>query len=148
MPALAVRQSVLDGAARQQQAAFWGVAAVIRLGVPALYEATPGGVRWYIYDDSRLTLNDLSWLGAFAAHVTDIPDTWHVPILPSLHVDLDTLRSEARAFLALNRVAPAEYAEGQEPANPYQAVLDDNGAPAWIQAAATVPASWTAVNDE
>ena len=145
MPALAVRQSVLDGAARQQQAAFWGVAAVIRLGVPALYEATPGGVRWYIYDDSRLTLSDLSWFGAFAAHVTDIPDTWHVPILPSLHVDLDTLRSEARAFLAPNRVAPRE-----EPSetNPYQEVLTDNGAPAWIQAAATVPASWTAVNDE
>ena len=144
MPALAVRKATLDGAERQQQAAFWGVSAALHLGTPAVYH---DGVReQYVYSDSRLTLDDFSWLGAFAAHVTDIPATWHVPILPSLHVDLDTLRSEARAFLAPNRVAP-NIDEENPPANPYQAVLTANGAPAWMQAAGSVPEGWTAVSE-
>ncbi len=138
MPVLGMWKSAVDGLERQEFAALTGVLANVRLGVPALYN--DGTRDWYIWQDSRISADDCSWLGALAANLSEIPNTWQPPHLWSLIIDIDTLRPEARNFLSAFRTPPT-YEEDET----LQDVLDLQGAPPAIAAAQTVPAGWTVV---
>lgn len=120
-----------------------GVLGVLSLGNPATFN--DGTNDWYVWDDDRITRNDLSWIGALSTNIANgtIPTTWHAPFNWALQMDLDELRTEARNFLSASRTAPVELT-GEE-ANPWQDVLDLNSAPAVVRAAESVPDSWTAV---
>ena len=143
MGGLGIRQSVLDARTDQQKAAFWGVARTLHLGVPVVKTRPSTGVAYYTYQDAGISPLDCAYLSALAANLGDIPANWHVPMLPSLRVDVPALRRQVRAFVEARIVLPLE-----EPLteNPWQEAIEANGAPSGVLLAAEiVPADWTVV---
>ncbi len=78
MTAVAMRESAVSGLKVRDRRILKFVSRRLMLGEPARFKA-PGGRIWYVWDDSRFTLRHIAVLGAFAAHVGDIPAGYKVP---------------------------------------------------------------------
>jgi hypothetical protein len=142
MTALAIRKSTYDGLPRHRQTVFRVAMSNIVLGTPAVFN--DGANDWYVYDDTRFTLNDASWVGVLAANLMDIPDTYHLPVIikgGEFVIDRPTVKAEAQAFLGPSRVAPEGITYTGD--NPWQETLDAQGAPAAVRMGDSVPAGWT-----
>ena len=130
MTTLAIRRSVVTGMTPKQRRILKLVAYRLDLGDPADYTA-PGNVRWLVWDDSRIGLEELAAIGTFGKLMADntIPDEQ-----PGEN-HRETLRNWIKNNWKLDK--PPD----NDP-NPYQWVLTNNGAPAALQAASNIPANW------
>lgn len=151
-PALAIRKSAYDGLRRNKQTIVRGAFPGLKLGRWATYE-TAGGQRWLVATHPKITRVGLSWLGALVANFGAITDDYDVPIDVGFEVDRDLMRAELADAVRPFRVPPRnpDIEAGDPPLadNPWQEVLDDQGAPrSIIQAAASVPEGLTAVSSE
>jgi hypothetical protein len=119
-----------------QKAIVRWVCSRLQLGQPALYQ-TGGGVQWYCFDDDKIDLTDVAILGAVAANLAALANQVNQAEGP-------LLRAQIRAWAVGRVVLPAQIAYTQG-GNPYAETLAAQGAPATVQAADSVPASWSAV---
>lgn len=135
MTAIAMRKSVLDALTGRRRRALRWASARLELGEPAVYVAPPGPVQWYVWDDARVDAMDLATLGALAGRPADIPADYD----PEGRTR-DQVRDDIRGFVAARLVDPATL--DLTGPNPWQAILDAQGAPPSIRAADSVPAGW------
>lgn len=130
MPSLAIRRSTITSLTPKQRKLLKAVLLRLDMGEPADFTA-PGGVRWFVWDDSKINIRDLAALGTLAGRfseaATAIEDSDENP------------RAALREFVT-------QYWNISEPpentANPWQWVLTNNNAPATLQAASGVPETW------
>lgn len=132
MASIAVRQNTYNALnATQKEIVRW-VAARLELGQPAVY--LNGATPWLIYDDDRITLDDIAVLGTVAANLA---------ALSSFVLQQGVPTRGQLATWAQNRVKWPAQIDYTGQANPYAFTLSQNGAPASVQAADSVPATWT-----
>jgi len=149
--AVGIRKSAYDGATWTQQTALR--ACWVNVG---LSENPPVRLRagddepFYVAYTEELTVRELAYMGCFAAHITEIPGGYEVPLLDDegpqawRNVDWPAMRPQIKNFCdGKGVVLPGNpgWPDGDE-ANFYQAILDANSAPAWILAADRIPETW------
>jgi hypothetical protein len=117
---------------KQRRLLRW-VAERLELGDPADYTA-PGGVRWLVWDDPRIDLQDIAALGTVGRLLAQIDANVVEP------PDGSSPRQAIRDWVKNNWDLTTP--PSNDP-NPYQWVLTKNGAPAAIQAGSSVPTGWT-----
>lgn len=140
MATVALRRTAVQAmTVRQRRLARW-VLSQIGLVEPAPYLA-PGGNVWLVFDDHRISLHDVAYLGCFAANLANIPAGYTPPDDLS-DATASEIRAWIRAYLVQHVVWPVSVPEG---ADPWQAVLDAQGAPAAVRAGNGVPDTWTPV---
>lgn len=106
---------------------------VLDLGDPADYTAPPN-TRWLVWDDDRIDLRDLAAIGTFGRLLAQSDGAVIEP------EDGQSPRAALREWVVANwDLTPPP----DSTPNPYQWVLNTNGAPAAIQAASSVPSNWT-----
>ena len=143
MASLAVRKTTWQAqTVRDRQILRYLASDVLELGQPAHFKA-PSTAIWFIFDDWRFDLAGVSWFGALVANISDVPPGYIVPVDGDGNVDMPALRSDAKGFLTSKRVWPVTILDDDP--NPWQTVLDAQGAPAAVQMASGVPVTWTAV---
>ena len=133
---IAVRQSAWAALNATQKAVVRWTMRQLRLGEPAVY--LNGTIPWLICDDARIDLDDLAVFGCVAANLSLLADQQNLP-------EGDALRQQVRDFVASRIVWPANIPGLADSADPWQAVLTAQGAPASVRAAAGVPSGWTVV---
>jgi hypothetical protein len=130
---IAVRQSVWNSQNATVKTILRFAAARLQLGQPVTY-LTPGGVAWDCYDDDRFDLRDLAFLGALTANLA---------ALANFVLDQGKPTRDQMLAWAAGKVTWPDQIDYTGQSNPYQFTLTQNGAPAAIQAADSVPANWT-----
>lgn len=139
MPAIAIRQSLVNGlSAKERRAARW-VLAQVGLVSPARFTA-PGGNVWLIFDDPRIDLRDVAYLGKFFAALASLPNDYTPPDALD-----NATAAQARTWVRnwLQSVVVWPVAGLEDAADPYAHVLAAQGAPNTVQAAPSVPSTWT-----
>ncbi len=147
MPTLGIRQSTWQGLRQNQRDIMRWAFRKLELGNPALYE-TPGGVRWFIFDDHRIDVLMFARLGSLANEVADLPKQWKPPTIGSgqnKRVDRAAVEAEAISRVQAVIVLPADIVYAEDDPNPHQTTLDANNAPATILGWGAVPADWISV---
>lgn len=137
MATLAVRLTTLQALnATQRQIVRWICARLELHSIDCRFTA-PGGNVWVVSDDDRITLDDVAVFGCVAANLGLLANQVNLP-------EGDQLRQQVRAFVASRVVWPSaiSYPAGS---NPYAVTLAAQGAPASVQAADSVPATWVPV---
>lgn len=130
MTALAMRKTQVQALTPTQGRILKIVTEFLDLGDPAEFIA-PGGVRWLAWDDHRFSLKDMAALGTITGNMAGATD--------AVKDNLDAPKQALRAWVQANwNLTPPP--DGT--ANPWQWVLTNNGAPAGVQAATSVPANW------
>jgi hypothetical protein len=142
MGALAILQTAHDGLANRHQVAIWGVLDTLHLGQPVLRQRPSNNLWYYTYTDTRVTPEACGYVAAVASNLGDIPTTWFPPILPSLHVDVDALREQVRAFVAARYVPLPEDDPDNPSLNRWQDAITLNNGPAALLGASEVPSDW------
>ena len=144
MAALALRKSTWDGGSANLRAIFRTLGGYyLGLGSPATY--TDGTNEWYVFDDTRFEVRPLCYFACLAANVGSIPAGYQVDESNPRKTRDDAmfwLESPARTTPL---VLPGAIAYPDPDPNPWQTILDANGAPAWLKMADSVPANWTVV---
>lgn len=140
MATIAIRKSAWDAASARDRTIFRYAAKLLELGDPAVY-VNGGGVEWYISDDHRLRLKDVARLGVVVKGIAQ-NTTYELPLNGRGELDVEQLRADMKAWVTSRIVWPVDV-EGSP--NPWQAVLDAQGAPAVIRAGDSVPDTWTPV---
>lgn len=110
------------------------------IGAPVVY-AAPDGTRW-IVADVDLTLELTAYLGRLLGRLAEV--TAAEEARWSSLSDADLLRAVKDWLRGLRNVAGPEDVDLSGP-NPWEALLQANGAPAVVKMAAAVPAAWTKV---
>jgi len=104
-----------------------------------------------VFDDWRYKAKVIAYLGCAVANLNDVPSGYTVPQLPDGSDDLQQLRLDIRAFCeSPSRTHPLVLPKDVTftlDGNPWQEILDANGAPSAIRMASGVPDSWTAVEE-
>lgn len=144
MTALGIRVSAWQGLSNRDKVIVRMLTSdLLELGQPARF-AQPNGTEWFVFDDHRFKLNEVSWFGALIANLGDVPAGYEIPTEGG-RVDKAKLRRDAKQFLQPRRVWPVEIPEDDP--NPWQTVLDAQGAPNAVRMCASVPDNWTPVSD-
>lgn len=142
MPAIAIRQSAVQAMTSQQRRLARWVLESVGIVDPAQFTA-PGGATWFVFDDDRITLKDAAYFGCFAAKLAQLPADYTPPDALD-----DATVAEARAWVRQKLEAavvwPVNVAAG---ADPWQAVLDAQNAPAAVGAGGAVPSTWIPVTE-
>ena len=162
MAAIAIRKNAYDNASAGQKSVLRLVLQKLELGTPAVYE-NGSGVQFYVFDDSRITLNDVKWVGWIvrvlaniedveAVEVRDIPLTETVQVqvpervwqeIPVLDENGDPTGDTTFGWVETGNLI---WVDLEQPlGDPYDLVLSAQGAPNVVAAAERVPQSWTAV---
>lgn len=140
MATIAIRQSAVAAMSAQQKKLTRWALEIVGLVDPAAYQ-TSGGQVWYIFDDHRIALHDVAYFGALAARLANIPTDYNPPDTLD-----DATAAQARAWIRSKLIQwvvwPVTVAEG---ADPWQAVLNAQGAPAAVKAGPGIPAGLTPV---
>ena len=148
MPTLGIRQSTWQGLRQNQRDLMRWAFRKLQLGPhPALYE-TPGGVRWFVFDDWRLDLLMFARLGSLANVVADLPKQWKPPTIgqgQNKRIDRAAVEAEAISRVQAVIVLPEDIAYAEDDPNPYQTTLDANGAPTALKGGSAVPEDWVSV---
>jgi hypothetical protein len=135
MSTIAVRQTVWNGLNATQRTILRFVAARLELGQPVSYTA-PGGAVWLCFDDDRFALDDLALLGTVAANLA---------ALSNFVIQQGTPTRDQVLTWAVGKVVWPTSINYAGQSNPYQWTLTQNAAPASVQAADSVPATWAPV---
>lgn len=141
MATIAIRQSAVQSmTVRQRRLTRW-VLAEVGIVDPARFTA-PGGNVWLVFDDHRIDLRDVAYFGCFAAQVANLPNDYDPPD----QLD-DATSAEARAWVRskLNQLVVWPVPNIENAADPWQAALDAQSAPAVVRAGTGVPSTWTPV---
>lgn len=126
---IAIRRSTVNNLTPFQRRIVKLVLDRIELGDPAVM--TDGTNPWFVWDDPRISLDDVAILGCVAANLNRIPNDY----------DPDTkqrreMRADIVQFLAARLKPPVPDAD-----DPWAATLQANGAPAAIRAG-NLPETW------
>lgn len=134
MTTLAIRRSLITALTVKERRLLRFLGTVLELGDPADYTAPPN-TRWLVWDDDRLDGRDLAAIGTFTRLLAQSDNAVVEP------TDGASPRSALREWVVANwdLTPPPDNAQP----NPYQWVLNTNGAPAGVQAASSLPANWT-----
>lgn len=148
MTALAIRKSTWNNLnSTQQRVLRWGLVR-LDLGVPAEYRAN--GTRWFIFHDHRITLTDVAQLGTLIKGIATFSN--HTPPTRAILdedgnvvrtvVDKRATKQDLVNYVRNNWVDPTTLTipEDEDAAS---FVLSAQGAPNSIQAAGSVPESWS-----
>ena len=141
MAAIAIRKNAYDNASVGQRTVLRLVLQKLELGQPAVY-SNPGGTEYYIFDDGRITLNDVKWLGWIvtvlaniadieAVEVKDIPLTEivqvEVPVRIQVEVDVTDENGDPTGETVLvwqDHPTDTQLVDQEQPlGDPYQLVL-------------------------
>lgn len=140
MTVIAMRKTTVDNlTARRRRVLKW-VSSRLELGEPVIYVA--GTAHWYVWDDHRIEAMDVAVLGALAANITDIPVNYDPEDKTRAEI-----KDDVRAFLKARITNPNTLNLANSP-NPWQAILDAQGAPAAIRAASAIPDNWKPLVEE
>jgi hypothetical protein len=134
---IAVRKSTYDGLNATQKAVVRWTMRRLQLGEAALY-VNASAVQQYVFDDSRIDLDDVAVIGCVGANLALLANQQNLPEGPEL-------RQQVRDFVASRIVWPADIPGLADAADPYQAVLTAQGAPGSVRAGAGIPAGWSPV---
>lgn len=131
MTTLAIRRSTILSLTPKQRRLLQAVATRLDMGDPADYTAPPS-TRWLVWDDERISLHDLAAIGYLSGHFPEAA--------AAVQDSDDSPRVALRTFITdhWDTTPPPD-----DTPNPYQWVLTQNGAPASVQAASSIPANWT-----
>lgn len=147
MPTLGIRQATWQGLRENQRQLMRWAFQKLDLGQPAVFE-TPGGVKWFIFDDWRLDLLMFARLGTLANEVADLPRGWKPPTTgtgQNKRVDRAAVEAEAISRVQASIVLPGDITYAEDDPNPWQTTLNANGAPSSMRGAGAVPDTWVPV---
>jgi len=157
MATLGIRKTSWQGLSARNKKIIRHLGDVLQLGVPAEYE-TPGGVRWFIFDDWRFKARVVAYFGCALANLSDVPAGYTVPQTDVLDSDgnvvgtvdnLPRLRRDIKAFCEsparTNPLVLPRDVSFSDGGNPWQEILDAQGTPGAVRMGSGVPASWSPV---
>lgn len=131
MSTLAIRKSAWDAGTATQQAILRKSCNLLDLGEPVQY--SDGTNDWFIFDDDRIDLTDVAYLGTLCKGLAQLPP------------GMTPTREQVVDYVTSRVALPKDIPSLSDAANPYQAVLDAQNAPAWVKAADSVPSTWSPV---
>ena len=132
MSAIGIRKSAWQAGTATQRAILRKSCALLDLGQPVLYSDGTNG--WFIFDDDRIALLDIAYLGVLCVGLTQLPP------------GMQPTRQQVIDYVTSRVVLPKDIPGLANASNPWQTVLNAQGAPTWVKAASSVPSSWMAVN--
>lgn len=139
MAVVAIQASAWQNASARDRAIFRVAAEHVAIrGTPPVY--TVGGNDWFVSEDERFRLIDIGRLGVVAAGIAQ-NTTYQLPVSATGDLLEDQLRIDMVAWVQPRIVWPVP--DLQDDPNPWQTVLDAQGAPAAFRAAAGIPDGMT-----
>lgn len=158
MTALGVRKTTYNGLSVRNKEIVKYLGDFLQLGEPAEFNAS--GTLWYVFDDHRFKPVHIAYFGCLLANLGDIPGGYTIPTIDILDdqgavigtkSDRPQMRADIKNFCEdgarTNPLVLPKDITFTEDGNPWQEILDAQGAPAAVQMASGVPASWVPVSD-
>ena len=144
MATLGIRKNAWQGLSARNKTIVRFMGDVLQLGVPAEFESG-GGTVWFVFDDHRFRPKAVAYFGVLVANLGSVPAGYQLPLDGVGNVDKPRLRRDAKTFLDPLLVWPVTFPDDDP--NPWQTILDAQGAPAAVRMGSGVPAGWTPVQE-
>lgn len=155
MGVLGLRRNAWESASAPQRQFLGAVLDKLELGDPARYHA-PGGQEWFIFSDTRITpkfVETFVWAAVdVIAQITtepvrDYPTTEIVQVEVPIYVEEERVDPETgETYTVRVDSGQTQLVDQEQPlGDPLTLAAAAQGAPAWINAAGSIPDSWTPV---
>lgn len=143
---LAFRRNAFDGLSTRDRKIVRLISELLALGQPARYLA-PGAVEWFVFDDHRFKAKHIAYLGRLVVKRAEISARYTVPMAGG-QVNRSQLAQDTRAFCDARGVVLPKDVAFAEDGNPWQEILDAQGAPGFVRMGSSVPDNWIPVVEE